>query len=417
MNRKNSKQINLILGIDTSCDDTSVAVTYKRRVLSNVVSSQIEMHRNWGGTVPGLAKREHESRIANVVNEALRQAITNLKNKKPKITTGLEDIDITKPGWEEESLNRIDAFAVTFGPGLSIALEVGVRKAKELALKFQKPLIGVNHMEGHLLSPFALNIMGVGKIEKTDQVFPALGVLVSGGHTELVQVNNFGEYQIIGETLDDAIGEAFDKAARILGLGYPGGKIVSELAKQGDKKAYNLPTPMLKSGDLNVSYSGLKTALLYKVRDLKGEERRQERETKQSWEPGLQPEEKKQENLLTREQICDLSASFEEAAVQTILNKIKKSVKTGEYNSILLGGGVVNNTNLRHQIQSFIRKYNKKTNKNINVYFPYSKKLFQDNAAMISLAAYMSNLKHKENILVKEKEVESLDRVPNLRLS
>ncbi len=414
MEQPTRTKLELILGIDTSCDDTSVAVSYKTKVLSNIISSQIEMHRQWGGIVPGLAKREHEARIDRVVEEALKQAIINLNRYQPELKTSLRAISLKTESWAEQALGSMDAFAVTYGPGLSIALEVGIKKAKELAIKYKKPLIGVNHMEGHLLSSLAQPIKGENKIGDNKQKFPALAVLLSGGHTELVEVKNIGEYKIIGQTLDDAIGEAFDKAARILGLGYPGGKIISELSKSGSAGVYPLPIPMARSDDLDVSYSGLKTALLYKVRDLKGEKRKQDKKPKQSWKPDREHiKQSYPDKILTKRQIYDLSAAFEDAAIQTILNKIKKAIQENRYYSILLGGGVINNANLRKQIRKLARSYDK----SLQVLFPYSNKLFQDNAAMISVAAYLSSLKNNRNVYRTKDKIEMLDRVPNLRLS
>src|SRR3990170_1893057 len=196
-----------ILAIDTSCDETSVAVTLNNRVLSNVISFQVEFHREYGGVVPFLAKRMHE------------QLIT------PTILTSLMQSRVVK------SVGDVDAVAVTVGPGLAPALEIGIAKARQLSLEFQKPLIAVNHMEAHLLSSFATNAQGNGPFAKTIPRFPILGLLVSGGHTQLVLMKGFCKYQLLGETLDDAAGEAFDKVAKMLELGYPGGPIISELAK------------------------------------------------------------------------------------------------------------------------------------------------------------------------------------------
>jgi len=317
---------------------------------------------------------------------------------------------ITDKNYFKSVLDFVDAIAVTQGPGLAIALEVGVSKAKELALLLDVPLIAVDHMEGHLLSSLA-NRKG-----SIDKLFPALGILVSGGHTELIKVNGVGKYEKIGETLDDAIGEAFDKVARILDLGYPGGPIISELAKKGDPDKYPLPVAMKGSGDLNVSYSGLKTAVLYLVRDLKGQSRVQEKEKRVSYDEQKQKTgnfSEANEQVLSKEQICDVCASFQKAAVETIVHKVRKALQKYEFKTVLLGGGATNNIELRKALRKVVRRQNIAGGKSINFIFPYSKKLFQDNAAMIGVAAYLGG---RENMLQGLEGIESLDREPGLVL-
>ncbi|MDP2647716.1 MAG: tRNA (adenosine(37)-N6)-threonylcarbamoyltransferase complex transferase subunit TsaD, partial [Candidatus Yanofskybacteria bacterium] len=237
-----------ILAIETSCDETAAAVVEatdgRFLVLSNIISSQIELHNKWGGVVPQLAAREHVKNIHHVVQTALKEAV-EIGNWK---------LEIGKL--------PVDLIAVTHGPGLGPALLVGLTYAKTLAWRHQKPIIGVNHMDGHIHSNW------IEPENPIEDIFPALNVVVSGGHTELVLMKNHEEYEIIGETLDDAVGEAFDKVARLLGEGYPGGPIISKLAEQGDPTKYSLPRPMIKSKDYNFSYSGLKTAVLYLLRDL-----------------------------------------------------------------------------------------------------------------------------------------------------
>src|SRR6266498_1023887 len=229
-----------ILAIETSCDETAAAVLEATEsrflVLSNVISSQIALHNQYGGVVPHLAAREHVKNINHVIKSALKEA--------------------------KLIIPEVDLIAVTHGPGLGPALLVGLTYAKTLAWQYQKPLIGVNHMDGHIHSNW------LEPSEPLDNIFPALNVMVSGGHTELVLMKDHGDYEIIGETLDDAVGEAFDKVARLLGEGYPGGPIISKLAQEGNPQMFDLPRPMLKSKDYNFSYSGLKTAVLYLLRDL-----------------------------------------------------------------------------------------------------------------------------------------------------
>lgn len=341
MNRANSKDKSIyILGIDTSCDETSAAVTRNTSVLSNIVSSQIELHSPFGGVVPMIAKREHQARIDPVINEALKRA---------------------KVGWED-----IDAVAVTYGPGLAIALEVGLAKARELVSEYNKKFIAVNHMEGHLWSSIGTNRKGNGGIPLDQIKFPLLGVLISGGHTELVKVTGFGEYEIIGESLDDAMGEAYDKTARMLGLGYPGGAVLTEMAKSGNPLAYDFPIPMAKSKGLNMSYSGLKTAIYYLVK-------------------GIQ----KENGHLSKQQVIDISASFERVAISALTGKIAKALSIGNYKMVLVGGGVSASAKVRSEIRKTCQKFGLKT------YFPELKHINMDNGAMIGIVGYLKALRNE----------------------
>jgi len=225
----------MILSIDTSCDETAAAVVSGRRVLSNVIYSQVLLHKKWGGVVPSIAKRAHEERIDLVITQ-------------------------TSTRWIN-FFDFIKAIAVTIGPGLAPALEVGIKTAKELAEKFNKKIISVNHLEGHIYSPFVQNSKGNPKI---DFHFPYLVLTVSGGHTNLVIFEDHLKYKVIGETIDDAAGEALDKAAKLLGLGYPGGPIIERLAKEVDNRDfYHFPRPMIEGDNLNFSFSGLKTSFYY----------------------------------------------------------------------------------------------------------------------------------------------------------
>lgn len=327
-----------ILGIDTSCDDTSVAVLKDDRVLSNVISSQTDVHREWGGVVPNLARREHEKMIKFCTDLALKKA-------------GIKD------------MKKIDAVAVTYGPGLAPALEVGVAYAKNLAIYNALPLIAVNHMEGHLLSPLLRNrngksYSGIRKIET-----PFLALSVSGGHTEITWVEKIGKYKILGRTLDDAAGECFDKVARMLDLGYPGGCIIARIAEDGKRDAYNLPRPIQGSKDYNFSFSGLKTACLYSTNELK-----------------------KKLGKNFAKIIPDYCASLEEAIVDSLVNKTVKAVKDKNPKMVLLGGGVAANKRLRERLRREMRKLR------IPFYFPNTAHTM-DNAAMISLAGYYKYLR------------------------
>jgi N6-L-threonylcarbamoyladenine synthase len=340
----------LILAIDTSCDETSVTITQDLRVLSNVICSQIELHKKWGGVVPDIARRAHKENLKPAIKEALHQT-----------KVGLKDIDV---------------IAVTYGPGLAIALEVGINKAKEITKKFNKPLIAVDHMEAHLLSAFAQDKSGNFGIKNPD--FPALGLLVSGGHTELVLMKDFGNYQLIGQTLDDAVGECFDKVAKLLNLGYPGGPIISKLAVHGNPDSFKLPMPMKNSKDLNFSYSGLKTACKSLVQSSKF---------------------KVQSDL---ENFC---ASFQKTIIESLLIKLIKAVEVYKPKMILLGGGVISSQKIQIAIKREMSKFN------IHVYIPYSKDLLTDNAAMVGVVAFFK-AKNKDFI----KNIESLDRVPGLEI-
>lgn len=338
-----------ILAIDTSCDETSVAVTDGQKILVNKIYSQVLIHKKWGGVVPSLAKRAHEEHIDVVVNEVFKKV--------------------------EQS--QIDAFAVTFGPGLAVALEVGILKAKELSIKYKKPLIAVNHMEGHIYSCFAQNSAGNPKSEFK---FPYIALLISGGHTELVLFKDQGVYEILGQTLDDAAGEALDKAAKLIGLGYPGGAVIEELALKGDKTFLKFPRPMKGSKDLNFSFSGLKTSFYYYYRDLSDKEK--------------------------TSQLYDLAASYQEAVFDSVLHKLEKAIIQTGVSSLVVGGGVAANKYLRERIRQLAKKHAG------SVCFPPYKYLYGDNAAMIGIAAHF---KAQKGDFVKD--LTSLHRVPRLSLS
>lgn len=338
-----------ILAIDTSCDETSVAISRDDTILSNVISSQIELHKKWGGVVPSIAQRAHKERIDLAIAEALKRA-------------GLK-------------LDNIDVFAVTYGPGLAIALEVGVNKAKELAKKYGQPLVAVNHMVGHIYANLAKTKTGKAALDSIE--YPTLALLVSGGHTELVLVKAAFDFKIVGQTLDDAMGEAYDKVAKMLNLGYPGGPIIDRLAKEGDAYAYGFPIPMKTSKDLNFSFSGLKTAVLYKIRDCKP----------------------------TRKETVDIAASFQRVAFESVILKLIQAVKKYQIKQVLLGGGVVSNTAFRKAIRQTLKPLG------VKVYYPNLKKLCADNAAMIAVAAYYQA---KRGYFVKN--LGSLDRDPVARI-
>ncbi len=344
-----------ILAVDTSCDETSASVSRNDRILSNIVSSQIDLYNEWGGVVPSIAKRAHQERIDPVINLALKRA--RLK------------------------IHDIDVFAITIGPGLAIALEVGIKKIKELSETYNKPIIAVNHMEGHIYSNFAKNDKGNYYNKFKKHVFPALCLLISGGHTELVLMSNHGKYKLLGETLDDAAGEAFDKIARPLMFGYPGGPIVERFAEDGNPKSYDLPRPMIHSKDYNFSFSGLKTASVLLIEKLKQKHKRDFNKI-----------------------VPDFCASFQQAIIDVLLAKASKAVKEYKIKQLLIGGGVISN----NQIRISFRKEMKKLSVNI---FISDKKFCTDNAAMIGICAFY---KSKRNEYVKN--IKKVDRIPNLRI-
>jgi len=355
-----------ILAIETSCDDTCAAVLNDGKILSNVISSQTDLYVKWGGVVPDIAKRAHMERIEPVINEALNRA---------KI-----------------KMEEIEVIGVTKGPGLAIALGIGVNKAKELAIRYNKKLVAVNHIEGHILANLLENKIGNPKREIK---FPALALTASGGHTKLVLITNPSvsarhlplkkgrnkiynfKYEVIGETLDDAAGEALDKAAKMMGLGYPGGPIIERLAKGGNIKFLDLPHPLADKKILDYSFSGLKTSFYYKIKD---------------W-----PKERIFKN------INNLAATFQNAVFETLLRKFKLAIEKYEPKTILASGGVVANLELRKRLRKLAEE------KQLPLLMPFKKELNTDNAAMIGIVTYYKALK-KEFV----KNIEKLDRDPRM---
>lgn len=323
----------LILGIDTSFDDTAAAVVQDTTVLSNVLSSQLPIYQQWGGVVPRLARQSHQENIDATIALALKRA------------------GITWP--------EIDAIAVTAGPGLAIALEVGIAKAQELAKLHQKPLVAVNHMEGHLLSVLAHPKHNQEADQETSPSvdFPAMAVLISGGHTQFVKVEGIGNYEIVGETQDDAMGEAFDKVGRMLGLGYPAGAVVEQMAEAGTMSQIVFPIPMQAVKSADTSFSGLKTAAMRIIEPLKA--------TK---------------GFLSQQEIADVAYAFQKACIIHLTKKLKFALENNSVNALMVGGGVAANQAVRTALRNLAKSYG------ISVYFPYTKKLCADNAAMIAVA-------------------------------
>lgn len=309
----------LVLGIESSCDETGIALyDSEAGLLSHALHSQVAMHAEYGGVVPELASRDHIRRVVPLLREALARS--------------------------GRQLAEVDAVAYTRGPGLSGALLVGCAFAEALALSIGKPTIPVHHLEGHLLSPL---------LSSTPPTFPFVALLVSGGHTQLMRVTGVGEYELLGETLDDAAGEAFDKSAKMLGLPYPGGALLSKLAEQGDPEKYSLPRPMLHSGDLSFSFSGLKTAVLTLVRE--------------------------QGEVLSDEFKADAARAFQEAIVEVLVKKALKAMKQTGLKQLVVAGGVGANKQLRATLDREAKR------KQFRVYYP-ELEFCTDNGAMIALA-------------------------------
>ncbi len=333
----------IVLGIETSCDETAVGIVEDgNRLLSNSVASSMDLHAKYGGVVPEIASRSHIEAII------------------PTIKSSLE---IAKISWKD-----IDAIAVTYGAGLSGSLLIGVMTAKTLAKTFNKPLYGVNHVMGHIYANFLTKTnLDNYQMPRENPTFPMLAIIVSGGHTQLVVFNSFFDYQVLGITLDDAIGEAFDKVAKMLGLGYPGGVAISDLALNGNDKLYNLP--IAKVNGFNFSFSGLKTAVLRQAQALIGED---------YTFPSIKLSER-----LKMSQKADLAASFQYVAVRTVVDKVKKAYLEYHPKSVVIAGGVAANQELRKQLQEVL---------GFEIEF-LDIKLCTDNGAMIAtLGSYM----HKE---------------------
>ncbi|GAB5614958.1 tRNA (adenosine(37)-N6)-threonylcarbamoyltransferase complex transferase subunit TsaD [Faecalimonas hominis] len=332
----------LILAIESSCDETAAAVVKNgREVLSNVISSQIELHKLYGGVVPEIASRKHIEKINQVIEEALEEANVTLDN--------------------------VDAIGVTYGPGLVGALLVGVAEAKAIAYAKRKPLIGVHHIEGHISANF---------IENKELEPPFICLVVSGGHTHLVCVKDYGEYEIIGRTRDDAAGEAFDKVARAIGLGYPGGPKIDKLSKEGNPDAITFPKAHINDAPYDFSFSGVKSAVLNYINgcQMKGETFNQ----------------------------ADVAASFQKAVTEVLVENAMRAVDEYDMKKLAIAGGVASNSTLRQAMKDACEK------KKIEFYYP-SPIFCTDNAAMIGVAAYYEYLKGTRHGW-------DLNAVPNLKL-
>ena len=393
-----------ILNIETSCDDTAISIMEVKggitnaffKVLANNSNSQINIHIPYGGVFPKLAKQEHIKNLPILLELCLKQAKLD---KKPA---------------RHQEKKPVDAIMITYGPGLEMSLWTGITFAKDLAQKWKVPLIPVNHMEGHVLSVFGKG-KGTFKIQKLKT--PILTLLVSGGHTQLVFSKKFMNYEIIGETLDDAVGEAFDKVARMLDLPYPGGPQISKLAdsirekenetfaghnfsakkfvqSSGRRPAeslkslfpFSLPRPMLHSKDFNFSFSGLKTAVLYLIRDLGGIEK------------------------ISQTTKAQIALEFENAAIECLTHKTKKAIEKYNIETLIVAGGVACNTHLKNEMQKIVRQDLTTTSK-IKLLLP-TKELVGDNSIMIGIAGYLNYIKNKKKV----PKLSDIKAVGNLRL-
>lgn len=312
----------LVLGIETSCDETGVALyDSERGLVGDALYSQVKMHAEYGGVVPELASRDHVRKLIPLIREVCQQADTDL--------------------------SRVDAVAYTSGPGLIGALMVGASTGRALALALGVPAVGIHHMEGHLLAPM---------LEENPPAFPFVALLVSGGHTQLVRVDRIGEYELLGESLDDAAGEAFDKAAKMMGLSYPGGPLIAKAAATGDSSMYKFPRPMTDRPGLDFSFSGLKTYTLNTVTAARDEQ-----------------------GNLDPQTLSNIAAAFEEAVVDTLAIKCRRALQQTGLKQLVIAGGVSANVKLRHRLDEIVRK------ENAGLF--YARPAFcTDNGAMIAYA-------------------------------
>jgi len=383
----------IILGIETSCDETAVSIlrvsgdknTPNIKVLGNTVMSQIKLHEKYGGVFPMMAKREHAKNLIPILEKTLSEA--GLFKKADK-KTALDDTKLNIILEREPELLKtfleliptierpnIDAIAVTYGPGLEPALWVGINFAKVLSAVWNIPVIPINHMEGHIMSAILPEIKNTeSEIKVRDIEFPALALLISGGHTELILVKSFGEYEILGQTRDDAIGEAYDKVARMLELPYPGGPKISELAEKErvektPERPFVLPRPMIHSNDLDFSFAGLKTAVLYAIKKISGE--------------------------LTEKTKQQIAKEFEDAVTEVLVSKTRKAMEKFEVKNLIVGGGVIANKFIRKNLKDLISEF-----QNTTILLPETG-MSGDNALMIALAGYFDTT-YTKNGLKKE---------------
>ncbi len=395
----------IILGIESSCDETAAAVVQKIgdrvTILSNVVASSADLQAKYGGVIPEQAAREQIKSIIPVIETTLNEAFPNVIPSKARNLPRIWDpnklgdpsliVQDDRRKKQNDMIKKIDAIAVTYGPGLIGSLLVGVETAKTLAMVWGKPLIPINHLLGHFYANWISHPGGV-----TTPTFPCIGLLVSGGHTDLLLFKNHNQYEYLGGTRDDAAGECFDKCARLLGLPYPGGPNLAKLATQGDALQFDLPRPMIDSKDFDFSFSGLKTAVANllkethsvipnEVRNLPPKSTGQARKIATPRQSGARNDKQEVQDDKRRAQddntLADLAASIEAAIVDVLVAKTIKAVQTYKVEQIIIAGGVAAN-------QSLIRKLKVQSEKlKVKLHFP-PPELCTDNAAMIAAAAF-----------------------------
>lgn len=384
-----------ILAVETSCDETAISIIEAEggfqdpvfSVLANITHTQIDIHKEYGGVYPALAKREHGINLPIILKEAYKQASWPTEKESSTNSSSFYSKVLTKFGTyiQEQKLRKllvkerdmveplievlqklpkpdIDYIAVTTGPGLEPALWVGINFARALNLVWGTPLVPVNHMEGHVLSVLVQGQENEAKIKGQHIDFPALALLISGGHTELVLVRDWMQYEVIGQTVDDAVGEAFDKVARILGLEYPGGPKISKLAQQGKlREDISLPRPMLHSGDYNFSFSGIKTAALYLSRELD----------------------------MTDDSVrASFAKEFETAVTEVLVKKTLRAIDEFDIQTLIIAGGVAANTYIKQSFKDALPA-------SVNLLLP-ERSLATDNSLMIAIAGYFQALSGNE---------------------
>ncbi|PID83566.1 tRNA (adenosine(37)-N6)-threonylcarbamoyltransferase complex transferase subunit TsaD [Candidatus Campbellbacteria bacterium] len=387
-----------ILSIESSCDETAMSIVNFGKngnftVLSDTVLSQVEIHKNYGGVFPTLAKREHTNNIFPLLVGSLKTAKMLQKRKRIKKITSEQKKELQKlfkydttnleniiSLYQNYKVPKLDAVAVTYGPGLEIALWIGFNIAKALCILWDKKFVPTNHMEGHIYASL-IQHLEKNKYKVSKVQYPVLSVLISGGHTELVLSKRQHHYKILGQTLDDAVGEVYDKSARLLGFHYPGGPEISKLSEKFRTKVKNskrkieneikLPRPMLKSPDFNFSFSGLKTAVLYKV---------------------------KEQKKITKSFKEKISYEFENAVSEVLISKSKKAIEKYKVKTLLIGGGVSANKKLRGDFKKLTRK------QNVDVFIP-DVKYTGDNGLMIAVAGFYNTQKKNFSKMQKTKSV------------
>jgi N6-L-threonylcarbamoyladenine synthase len=358
------KKSPIILAIDTSCDDTSVALTRGNKVISNLIASQTQVHQKYGGVFPTVAKEEHKKNLPILVDLILQ------KNHL---------------AWED-----LEIVAITYGPGLAPALEVSLNFVKNLKKKYSHlKFLSINHLQAHLLSVLITNNNDKSKeiLKNLNKNLPALGIIVSGGHSSFVKIKSPLNFELLGETLDDACGECLDKVGRMLSLGYPAGHIIEELAKDGDEKAFKFPLPLTTQKNYNLSFSGLKTFSKNLINKLTKEEK------------------------MDRQTTLNFCASFQYACFRHLNYKLKKLLEKEDFNSVWLGGGVSSNIYLRKTIRDSLKSINKKNNSQMKLMVPFQKKFCTDNAVMIGVAGYFLWK------MGKFVNLEKIERKPNLSVN